>query len=172
MKKPLLVSFQYLPLPKYKVRGNCVLQTCGAHCVPEQCVTTVRCILAAHIVCQNSAPEKKFAYEKRICSKLAVAMCRKLAESLLKVCGIYVPETVLARNVRRRYAAHSCRALFWHTCALQFCSEQLSRTILAHNVAVHCAVLPPPHPRFITPTSTFFFSSLPPGGVWEKMSGW
>ena len=40
------------------VCGNCALQTCGAHCVPEQCATTVHCILAAHIVCQNSAPEK------------------------------------------------------------------------------------------------------------------
>ena len=68
------------------VRDNCALQTCGAHCVPEQCATTVRCILA---------PEKKFAYEKRVCSKLAATMSRKLAAILLQVCGIwYVPETL------------------------------------------------------------------------------
>ena len=40
------------------VRDNCALHTFGAHCVPVQCAATVCCKLAAHIVCQNSAPEK------------------------------------------------------------------------------------------------------------------
>ena len=71
-----------------------------------------------------------------------------------QVCSAQLPHNVLAHNVRRKYAAHSCRALFWHTmcavqvslqrtvaahctgtqCAPQVCSAQLSRTILAHNV--------------------------------------
>ena len=39
------------------VHDNCALQTCGAHCVPEQCATIVRCKLTCtvHIVYQNSA---------------------------------------------------------------------------------------------------------------------
>ena len=63
------------------MHGNCALQTCGAHCVPEQCATTVRCILAAHIVCRNSAPEKKFTYQKtclqQTCRKFAAYMYQR-----------------------------------------------------------------------------------------------
>ena len=93
------------------VRDNCALQTCGAHCVPEQCATIVRCKLAAHIVCQNSArqlcasycgahcvPEqcarKVICIRKHVYGKLAATVCCKLAARLLQVCGIYVPETL------------------------------------------------------------------------------
>ena len=69
----------------------------------------MRCILAAHIVCQNSAPEKKFAYEKRVCSKLAATMSRKLAASLLQVCGIYVPETLYFGKGRVRHGPFDIR---------------------------------------------------------------
>ena len=45
--------------------------------------------------------------------------------------------TVLAHNVRRKYAAHSCRALFWHTmCAVQV---SLQRTVAAHCTGTQCA---------------------------------
>ena len=92
--RQLCAAFLRHTLCASTVRRNCAPQTCGAHCVPEQCATTVRCILAALIVGQDSAPEKKFAYEKRVCSKLAATISRKLAASLLQVCGIYVPETL------------------------------------------------------------------------------
>ena len=123
-----------------------------------------------------------------------------------QVCCAQLSRTVLAHNVRRKFAAHSCRTLYWHTmcaesmqrtvvahysgtqCAPQVCSALLSHTILVClNFAAHsCRALrcsapplpypplppPPPHPWFITPTAIFFFSSLPPEGVWEKMWGW
>ena len=47
------------------VRDNCAPQTCGAHCVPVQCVATVRCKLAAHIVCQSSVQQLCVAYLRR-----------------------------------------------------------------------------------------------------------
>ena len=92
--RQLCAAFLRRTLCASTVRRNCAPQTCGAHCVPEQCATTVRCILAAHIVGQNSAPEKKFAYEKRVCGKRAANISRKRAASLRHICGLYIPETL------------------------------------------------------------------------------
>ena len=73
-----------------------------------------------------------------------------------KVSGTYKPQTC------SKLAAHSCRALYWHT----MCAASMQRTVVAHysgtqcaahscrtlflcatilrrTVAVHCAVLPP-----------------------------
>ena len=63
-----------------------------------------------------------------------------------QVCSTQLSRTVLAHNVHRKYAVHSCRALFWHT----MWAASLQRTVVAHyscvpqvcsTVAVHCAVL-------------------------------
>ena len=82
-----------------------------------------------------------------------------------KVCSAQLSRTILAHNVRRKFAAHCCRTLF-------LCASTLRRT-----VPVHCAVLPhyqpaPTPPLVYHPHCHIFFSSLPPGGVWEKMLGW
>ena len=87
-----------------------------------------------------------------------------------QVCGPQLRRTVLAHNVRRKNAAHSCRALFWHT----MCGAQLPHTILVcHNFAAHScralrcsAPIPPlPPPLVYHPHCHIFFSSLPPGGA-------
>ena len=65
---------------------NSARQLCAAYLWRTLCASTVRRKLVAHIVGQNSAPEKKFAYEKRICSKLAATISRKLAASLRHIC--------------------------------------------------------------------------------------
>ena len=69
------------------VCDNCALQTYlyGAHCVPEKCATTVRCILAAHIVCQYSA--------RQLCAA-----------------NLPVRRTLCARIVRDNCAPHTCGA--------------------------------------------------------------
>ena len=65
------------------VCDNCALQTCGAHCVPEQCATIVRCKLAAHVVYQNSARQ---------------------------LCATNLRRTLCARTVRDNCALHTCGA--------------------------------------------------------------
>ena len=65
------------------VRNNCALQTCGAHCVPEQCATIVRRKLAAHVVCQNSARQ---------------------------LCAAYLWRTLCARTVRQKSNLHTKNA--------------------------------------------------------------
>ena len=71
-------------------------------------------------------------------------------------CSAQLPHTVLAHNVCRKYAAHSCRALFWHT----MCAASLRRTVVAHYSCVPqlcgaqlpCTVLfCPPTPPTPTP---------------------
>ena len=94
------------------------------------------------------------------CSTLAAYICGAFAANAFFVCKLLFRRTVLAHNVRRKYAAHSCHALFWHTmcaaslqrtvaahctgtqCVPKVCSAQLLLTIMAHNVrrkfAAHC----------------------------------
>ena len=48
-----------------------------------------------------------------------------------QVCGAQLSHTVLAHNVRRKFAAHSCRALYWHS----MCAATLQRTVAAHCTA-------------------------------------
>ena len=126
------------------------------------------------------------------CSTFAAYSCGAFAANAFFVCKLLFWHTVLAHNVRHKYAVHSCRALFWHTmcaaslqrtivahcsctqCAPQVCGAQLSCTVLCatslrHTVAVHCAVPPPsPQPPVYHPTPIYFFSSLPPGGCEKK----
>ena len=99
-----------------------------------------------------------------------------------QVWSAQLSRTVLAHNVRHKFAAHSCRTLYWHTmcaesmqhtvvahysgtqCAPQFCSALLSHTILvclkfaAHSCrALRCSAPPLPPPWFITPTAIFLY---------------
>ena len=52
-----------------------------------------------------------------------------------QVCSAQLSRTVLAHNVRRKFAAHSCRALYWHT----MCAESMQRTVVAHYSGTQCA---------------------------------
>ena len=98
------------------VRGNCALQTYlyGAHCVPEKCATTVRCILAAHIVCQYSVRQLCAANLRRtLCARTVRDNCA------LQTCGAHCVSEQCARKVicirktrlrqtRRKYKPQTC----------------------------------------------------------------
>ena len=139
------------------------------------------------------------------CSTFAAYSCGAFAANAFFVCKLLFWRTVLAHNVRHKYAAHSCHALFWHTmcatslqrtivahcsgtqCAPQVCSAQLSRTVPVHNVrrkfAAHicralfcvpqvcCAQLPcttlSPPPAY-HPHPHIFFKFPPPRGSVRK----
>ena len=132
-----------------------------------------------------------------ICRKRAAHSCGKFAANAFFVCKFLFWRTVLAHNVRRKYAVHSCRALIWHAmcaasmqrtvvahysgtqCALQVCSAQVSRTILvSHKFAAHsCRALrcSAPHPNshptphlVYHPTAIFFLVSYPQGECEKK----
>ena len=101
-----------------------------------------------------------------------------------QVCSAQLSLTVLAHNVCRKFAAHSCRALYWHTicaasmqrtvvahysgtqCAPQVCGAQLPRTILVcHKFAapqLPCTALFCPHPLLPPPHLTPGLSPPPP----------
>ena len=68
-----------------------------------------------------------------------------------QVCGAQLPRTVLAHNVCRKYAVHSCRALFWHT----MCAASLQRTVVAHYSCVPqlCGAQLPCTALFCPPTT-------------------
>ena len=90
-----------------------------------------------------------------------------------QVCSAQLSRTFLAHNVRRKFAAHNCCALFWYT----MCAASLQHTIVAHcsvchNFAAHsCRALrcSAPHPPSLSPPPPYVFS--PPGGVWGKNVG-
>ena len=76
-------------------------------------------------------------------------------------CGAQLSRTVLVHNVHRKFAAHSCRALF--------CVPQRAHSCRALRCSPHPPL--PPQPPVYHPNPIYFFSSLPPGGVWEKNVG-
>ena len=152
----------------HNVRRKYAVHSCRALFWHTMCATSLQRTVAAHCTGTQCAPQ---------------------------VCGAQLSRTILAHNVRRtgKFAAHSCRALYWHTmCAASMqrtvvahysgtmCAVQVSlqRTVVAHYscvpqlcgaqlpcTALFCPPYPPPlHPWFIIPTA-IFFSSLPPGGV-------
>ena len=96
-----------------------------------------------------------------------VHICRKLAASLRLIVAASLLQT------RFSYANFFSGALFWPT----MCGAQLPHTIIVcHKFAAHScralrcsAPIPPTPPLVYHPHCHFFFSSLPPGGVWEKM---
>ena len=70
-------------------------------------------------------------YLRRVCRKRVFRMqitflahCSD-TQCAPQVCSAQLSGTVLAHNVRRKFAAHSCRTLYWHT---------MCAAILAHNV--------------------------------------
>ena len=132
-------------------------------------------------------PYQNIRYLVHICRKLAPKLAASLrhivAASLLQTrfsyANFFSGTLVLAHNVRRKYAAHSCRTLFWHTmyaASMQrtvvahysgdtMCAASLQRTgcgtlfLCATMFAAHsCRALscsapstpPPPHPWFIS----------------------
>ena len=135
------------------------------------------------------------------CGKFVAHSCGKFAANAFFVWKFLFWRTVLAHNVRRKFAAHSCRALSWHTmcaasmqrtvvahysgtqCAPQVCSAQLSHTILVcHKItsyscrALCCSAplphLPPPHPPLVYhPHSHIFFYFPTPRGSVRKNVG-
>ena len=62
------------------------------------------------------------------CSTFAAYSCGAFAANAFFVCKLLFWRTVLAHNVRHKYATHSCRALFWYT----MCAASLQRTVVAH----------------------------------------
>ena len=103
-----------------------------------------------------------------------------------QVCSAQLSRTVLAHNVRRKFAAHSCRTLYWNTmcaesmpahscCALfwhTMCAASLWRTVVAHYSCVPqvcgaqlpCTALfcPPPLPLPTPPPPhPWFITPLP-----------
>ena len=113
----------------HNVRRKNAAHSCRALFWHTMCAASLQCTAVAHYSGTQCAPQ---------------------------VCGAQLSRTILAHNVRRtgKFAAHSCRTLYWHTmcavqvslqrtvaahctgtqCAPQVCGAQLSRTILAHNV--------------------------------------
>ena len=168
------------PLPKYKVSGIYKPQIC------RKLAARLRLIVAARLRQTRFSYANYFSGALLLHTMCATRMQRTVVahcsgtQCASQVCGAQLSRTVLVHNVRHKFAAHNCRALFWYT----MCAASLQRTVVAHcsvchnahTVAVHCAVPPPPppppQPPVYLPTPIYFFSSLPPGGVWEKMWGW
>ena len=89
------------------------------------------------------------------CSTFAAYICGAFATNAFFVCKLLFWRTVLAHNVRRKFAAHSCRTLYWHTmcvasyaahsCRALFwrtmCAVQVSlqRTVASHCTGTQCA---------------------------------
>ena len=156
------------PLPKYKVSGIYKPQIC------RKLAARLRLIVAARL------PQTRFSYANFFSGALfwhtmcATSMQRTVVahcsgtQCAPQVCSAQLSRTVLVHNVRRKSAAHNCRALFWYT----MCAASLRRTVVVHCSVCHefaahsCRALRcSPPPQFITPTPIFFLSSLPPGGV-------
>ena len=176
------VMYTGQPLPKYKVSGTYMPQTCS------KLAASLRLIVAASLL------QTRFSYANFFSGALFwPTMCAaSMQRTVVAHCsGTQCAPQVCGAQLRRTVLAH----ITGTQCVPQECSAQLSRTILAHNVrrtvAAHYSCVPqvygaqlprtalfcphpplPPPPWFITPTAIFFFSSLPPGGVWEKMWGW
>ena len=130
-----------------------------------------RTVLAHNVRRKNAAHSCRALFWHTMCA--ASLQCTAVAhysgtQCAPQVCGAQLSRTILAHNVRRKFAAHSCRTLF-------LCATTLRRT-----VAVHWAVLPPPHPLtppppqppphpcFITPTVIFFLVPYPQGECYKK----
>ena len=82
------------------------------------------------------------------CSTFAAYICGAFAANAFFVCKLLFWRTVLAHNVRRKYAVHSCGALFWqrkfaaHSCRTLYwhimCAERMQRTVVAHYSGTQC----------------------------------
>ena len=173
-------AFHKLPLPKYKVSGIYKPQIC------RKLAARLRLIVAARL------PQTRFSYANYFSGALLLhTMCATSMQRTVvahcsgtqcapQVCGAQLSRTVLVHNVRHKFAAHNCRALFWYT----MCAASLQRTVVAHcsvchnahTVAVHCAVPPPPplphpNPQFITPPPYIFLVPFPQGECEKKNVG-
>ena len=80
-------------------------------------------------------------YLRRVCRKRVFRMqitflahCSD-TQCAPQVCSAQLSRTVLAHNVRRKFAAHSCRTLYWHT----MCAASMLRTVVAHYSGTQCA---------------------------------
>ena len=160
----LKAQVECCPLPKYKVSGIYKPQIC------RKLAARLRLIFAARLL------QTRFSYANYFSGALfwhtmcAASLQRTVAahctgtQCAPQVCSAQLSRTILAHNVRRtgKFAAHSCRALFWHTmCAVQV-SVQL--TVVAHYSCVPqlcgaqlpCTALfcppPPPYPYPPHPT--------------------
>ena len=135
----LFRDFQCVPLPKYKVSGIYKPQIC------RKLAARLRLIFAARL------PQTRFSYANYFSGALfwhtmcaASMQCTVAAhctgtQCAPQVCSAQLSRTILAHNVRRtgKFAAHSCRALFWHTmCAVQV---SLQHTVVAHYSGTQCA---------------------------------
>ena len=93
------------------VHGNCAPQTCGTQ---EWWATTVRCKLAVHIVCQNSALQLCTAYLWRtLCASTVRGNCA------LQTCGAHcVPEQCARKEIciRKTRLQQTCRNYMPQTC--------------------------------------------------------
>ena len=143
------------PLPKYKVSGTYMPQTCS------KLAASLQLIVAASLL------QTRFSYANFFSGALfwptmcAASMQRTVVahcsgtQCAPQICSAQLPRTVLAHNVRRKYAAHNCRALYWHT----ICAASLQRTVVAHYSCVPqlcgaqlpCTALFCPHPHPPTP---------------------
>ena len=129
------------PLPKYKVSGTYMPQTCS------KLAASLRLIVAASLLQTRCSYANFFSgalFWHTMCAaslrRTVVAHCSG-TQCAPQVCGAQLSRTILAHNVRRtgKFAAHSCRTLF------------LCATTLRCTVAVHCVVLPPPTPHPLPP---------------------
>ena len=134
----------------------CAVQVCdsavAAHCTGTQC---------APQVCSAQLSRTILAHWQ-VSLHIVAAHCTG-TQCAPQVCSAQLSRTILAHNVRRKFAAHSCRTLF-------LCATSLRRT-----VAVHCAVLPPPYPPHptpgLSPPPPYFFLVPYPQGECEKKCG-
>ena len=87
----------------HNVRRKYAVHSCRALFWHTMCATSLQRTVAAHCTGTQCAPQ---------------------------VCGAQLSRTILAHNVRRtgKFAAHSCRALYWHT----MCAASMQRTVVAH----------------------------------------
>ena len=94
----------------HNVRRKYAVHSCRALFWHTMCATSLQRTVAAHCTGTQCAPQ---------------------------VCGAQLSRTILAHNVRRtgKFAAHSCRALYWHT----MCAASMQRTVVAHYSGTQCA---------------------------------
>ena len=127
------ISHKCLPLPNYKVSGIYKPQIC------RKLAARLRLIVAARL------PQTRFSYANYFSGALfwhtmcATSMQRTVVAHCSdtqwapQVCGAQLSRTVLVHNVRRKFAAHNCRALFWYT----MCAASLLRTVVVHCSVCH-----------------------------------
>ena len=137
------------PLPKYKVSGTYMPQTCS------KLAASLRLIVAASLL------QTRFSYANFFSGALFwPTMCA--ASMPAHSCSALFWHTMCAASLRRTVAAH-CTGT---QCVPEECSAQLSRTILAYNVrrtvAAHYSCVPQLCGAQLPCTSLFCPPPLPP----------